>query len=354
METRLARARTYLSEGLDALLFVSRPNIFWLTGFTGNDAALIITSDHIRLFVDSRYTVQAELETSYDVQEITKKWEGIGSFLTESKISKLGFESNILDFDMAAMLKGIFSGIELVPAGSMLRELRIIKDTIEVGKIIQAAKISENVMLSILEKGIRGRREKDVAIEIEYEMRRLGADGPSFETIVASGTRSAMPHASPTDKVIGRKEAVVFDFGCLFEGYCSDQTVTVFTGEPDHEFKEVYSKVWKAQQRAIAGIVPGEKASEIDALARVYLEENGLKDCYGHGTGHGVGMEVHEPPTISPGSADIIKQGIVITIEPAAYFAGRFGMRIEDCLFVTDSSCKHLTNIAKGAIIIAD
>jgi Xaa-Pro aminopeptidase len=354
METRLARARACLSDGLDALLFVSKPNIFWLTGFTGNDAALVVTRDHIRLFVDSRYTLQAELETSYDVQEIKQKWEEVCFFLIESKISKIGFESNILDFDMAARLKDIFSGTELVPAGSMLRELRIIKDRNEVGKIIQAAKISENVMESILEKGIRGRTEKDVAIEIEYEMRRLGADGPSFETIVASGQRSAMPHASPTDKVIAKKEAVVFDFGCIFEGYCSDQTVTVYTGEPDHEFKEVYSKVWEAQQRVIAGIVPEKKASEIDALARVYLEENWLKDCYGHGTGHGVGIEVHEPPTISPRSADIIKQGMVITIEPAAYFAGRFGIRIEDCLFVTDSSCKHLTNIAKGAIIIAD
>ena len=354
METRLARARAYLSDGLDALLFVSRPNILWLTGFTGTDAALIITSDHVRLFVDSRYTVQAELETSYDVQEIKQKWEEIGNYLTERKISKIGFESNILDFDMAARLNEIFSGIELVPAGNMLRELRIIKDNSEVGKIIHAAKISENVMKSILEKGIRGRTEKDVAIEIEYEMRRFGSDGPSFETIVASGPRSAMPHASPTDKIIGKKEAVVFDFGCIYEGYCSDQTVTVFTGEPDHEFKDVYNKIWEAQQRAIAGIAPEKKASEIDVLARGYLEENGLKDCYGHGTGHGVGMEVHEPPTISPRSSDIIKQGMVITIEPAAYFAGRFGIRIEDCLFVTDSSCKHLTNIAKGAIIIAD
>ena len=260
----------------------------------------------------------------------------------------------IIEEKIKAPLKDIFSATELVPAGSILRELRIIKDNSEVRKIIQAAKISENVMKSILEKGIRGRTEKDVAIEIEYEMRRLGADGPSFETIVASGPRSAMPHASPTDKVIAKKEAVVFDFGCIFEGYCSDQTVTVFTGEPDHEFKEVYSKVWEAQQQAIAGVVPEKKASEIDVLARGYLEENGIKDCYGHGTGHGVGTEVHEPPTISPRSEDIIKQGMVITIEPAAYFVGRFGIRIEDCLFVTDSSCKHLTNIAKGAIIIAD
>ncbi len=354
METRLARVRACLSEGLDAILFVSRPNILWLTGFTGTDAALIITRNHIRLFVDSRYTLQAELETSYDVKEVTRKWEEIGIFLTENKISQIGFESNIIDYDTASRLKDIFSEIKLVPAGSLLRELRIVKDSMEVGKIIHAAKISENVMKSIFEKGIRGRTEKDVAIEIEYEMKRLGADGPSFETIVASGSRSAMPHASPTDKVIGRNEAVLFDFGCVFEGYCSDQTVTVFTGEPDHEFREVYRKVWEAQQRAIAGIAPWKKASEIDALARGYLEENGLKDCYGHGTGHGVGIEVHEPPTISPMSADIVKQGMVITVEPAAYFTGRFGIRIEDCLFVTDSSCKHLTNIAKGAIIIAD
>jgi Xaa-Pro aminopeptidase len=354
METRLARARAYLSDGLDALLLVSRPNILWVTGFTGTDAALIITSDQVRLFVDSRYTVQAELETSYDVQEISQKWEEIGLFMTERKISRIGFESNILDYDMATKLKEIFSGVELVPAGSMLRDLRIIKDGVEVRKIVQAAEISEKVMKSILEKGIIGRTERDVAIEIEYEMRRSGADGPSFETIVASGPRSAMPHASPTDKIIGRKEAVVFDFGCIYEGYCSDQTVTVFTGEPDAEFKDVYAKVWKAQQRAIEGIAPGKKASDIDALARGYLDENGLEHCYGHGTGHGVGMEVHEPPAISPRSGDSIRQGMVITIEPAAYFEGRYGIRIEDCLFVTDSSCKHLTNIAKGAIIIAD
>jgi len=350
MQTRLARARACLGE-LDAFLFVSRPNVFWLTGFTGSDAALVISREHVRLFVDSRYTLQAELETSYEVQEIKSKWEEIYVFLTENKIRSIGFESNVLDFDTSIKLTEMFEGIELEPAGASLRNLRMIKDSAEAGKISKAAEISEEVMKMILSKGLAGRSETDVAIEIEYEMRRLGASGPAFETIVASGPRSAMPHASPSDKIIEKKECVIIDFGCIFEGYCSDQTITVFTGAPGNEFREIYMKVYEAQQRAIVGLIPGIRASEVDGFARKFLDENGLQGCYGHGTGHGVGVEVHEAPSISLRSNDTIEPGMVVTVEPAAYFAGKFGIRIEDTVMVTDSTCKRLTNIAKGAVI---
>lgn len=214
-----------------------------------------------------------------------------------------------------------------------------------------ASRLAEEAVRRVLEQGLVGRPEREVALAIEWEMRRLGADGASFDLIVASGERGAMPHGVASAKVIGRDEAVVIDFGCVHEGYCSDQTITVLTGQAPEGFEQAYTAVWEAHQKAVAGLKAGVAAAQVDGLARAHLEAQGLGSFFGHGLGHGVGREVHEAPSVSARSADCLQAGMVVTIEPGVYFSGKFGIRLEDCYVVTDNSCQALTNMAKGAII---
>ena len=183
-------------------------------------------------------------------------------------------------------------------------------------------------------------------------MRALGASGPSFETIVASGPRSAMPHGAASEKVIQADEPVVIDYGCIYKGYCSDQTLTVCTGNLGGEFEAAYRCVLEAQKRGIGALAPGKKTAEVDAGAREYLDQNGYGRYFGHSLGHGVGMEVHEMPTLSTVSKDTLEDGMVVTIEPGVYLPGKFGIRLEDVFVITDSSCMRITNIDKEAITV--
>ncbi|HVN72821.1 MAG TPA: Xaa-Pro peptidase family protein [Desulfomonilia bacterium] len=349
MERRLSRARHYL-KGLDAVLLLSRPSITYLSGYSGSDALFVFTETRDFLFVDSRNTLQARQETVSDVREITKRWEDIFDVLHEEGVKSLGIESNILDLDSFIKMKDIFKGIEMTPMGGQLKHLRSIKDADEVNLMRQASRISEDAVMSVLSKGIIGRREQDVALDIEWEMRNRGASAASFELIVASGPRSAMPHGAASDKIIARDEAVVVDFGCVYKGYCSDQTITVTTGEPESSFQDAYMRVMEAQDRSIHALAPGAKARDIDKLARDHLAEHQLGDFFGHGLGHGVGMEVHEAPAVSPLSDDVLEEGMVITVEPGVYISGKFGIRLEDMLIITDNSCMRLTNIDKKII----
>ena len=349
MERRLNRARHYL-KGLDAILLLSRPSITYLTGYSGSDALYVFTETKDFLFVDSRNTLQARHETQSDVREISKRWDDVFDVLHGEGVKSLGIESNILDLDSFIKMKDICKEIEMTPLGGQLKHLRAIKDAEEVDIIKQAARISEDAVLSVLSKGLIGRREQDVALQIEWEMRLRGAAAASFELIVASGYRSAMPHGTASEKVIVKNEAVVIDFGCIYKGYCSDQTITVTTGDPDYSFSDAYLRVKEAQDRSIHALAQGVKAKDIDKLARDHLNVNGLGAFFGHGLGHGVGMEVHEAPSVSPLSDDVLEEGMVITIEPGVYLSGKFGIRLEDMLLVTDNSCMRLTNLDKKII----
>ena len=350
MEERLEKAREYLTD-LDAILFTGRINVAYLSGFTGSEGALFLSDTGAALFVDSRYTIQAKQETGIPVYEIVKRWEEIFEYVKGLGIKTMGIESHVMDFDTVCQIGEIFQGIEIKPMGKQFQALRSKKNMDEISKIQAAARISEEALSKVLDRGIIGRREKDVALDIEWEMRSLGASALAFDLIVASGPRSAMPHGVASEKVIGPNEPVIIDFGCMYEGYCSDQTVTIVTGTVDPDFAFVYTKLVAAQQKAIAGLTPGVKTVDVDAIARSYLDENGLVGCFGHGLGHGLGREVHEAPTISSHSEDILETGMVVTIEPGAYFPGKFGIRLEDCLAITDNSCQRMTNIAKGSII---
>jgi Xaa-Pro aminopeptidase len=346
MERRLSRARHYL-KGLDAILLLSRPSITYLSEYSGSDAVYVFTEIKDFLFVDSRNTLQARQETQAEVHEITRRWEDIYTILQEEGVKTLGVESNILDVDSFIKMKDLYKGIEMTPLGGQLKTLRAIKDADEVDIIMEAARISETALQSVLAKGIIGRREQDVALDLEWEMKTRGASASSFELLIASGPRSAMPHGAASDKVIGKNEVVIIDFGCVYKGYCSDQTITVTTGNIEGDFQESYMRVKEAQARSIKALTSGVKASDIDQIARDYLGTHGLGAFFGHGLGHGVGMEVHEAPSVSPLSEDILEEGMVITIEPGVYIPGRFGIRLEDMALITDNSCKLLTNLDK-------
>ncbi len=348
---RLARARTYL-KGLDAILLSSRANVTYISGYTGSDAVAVFTDTDADLFVDSRNTLQAREESSAAVHEIRKRWEDIYEHLKELGVKTLGIESNVIDLDSFLQMKDIFKGIEMTPLGGQLKYLRCTKDPEELALMREAAALSERALRAVLSEGIVGRREKDVAFDLECRMRSLGADGPSFETIVASGPRSAMPHGAVSERVVSANEPVVIDFGGMYKGYASDQTVTVFTGRPDEEFAEVYGHVRKAQALAVEALANGVKAADIDALARGHLDSKGLGRFFGHGLGHGVGMEVHEMPTVSCLSKDTLENGMVVTIEPGVYLPGKFGVRIEDMFVISDNSCKRMTNLDKDSIIV--
>jgi Xaa-Pro aminopeptidase len=349
MERRLSRVRHYL-KGLDAILLLSRPSITYLSGYSGSDAVYIFTEYKDFLFVDSRNTLQARQETQAQVHEITRRWEGIYTILQQEGVKTLGVESNILDVDSFIKMKDLYKGIEMTPLGGQLKTLRAIKDAEEIDIISEAARISEKALQSVLAKGIIGRREQDVALDLEWEMKTRGASASSFELLIASGPRSAMPHGTASGKVIGKNEVVIIDFGCVYMGYCSDQTITVTTGNIEGDFQESYGRVKEAQALSIKALTSGVKASDIDRIARDYLNTHGLGAFFGHGLGHGVGMEVHEVPSVSPLSEDMLEEGMVITIEPGVYMPGRFGIRLEDMALITDNSCKLLTNLDKETI----
>jgi Xaa-Pro aminopeptidase len=346
MEKRLNKARQFL-KGLDAILLLSRPSITYLSGYSGSDAVYVFTEYKAFLFVDSRNTLQARNETQAQVHEIARRWEGIYKILQEEGVKTLGIESNILDVDSFIKMKDLYKGIEMTPLGSQLKTLRALKDPEEIEIIMEAALISEAALDSVLAKGLIGRRELDVALGLEWEMRSRGASASSFELIIASGPRSAMPHGAASDKVIGSNEVVIIDFGCIYKGYCSDQTLTVTTGYIDGDYQETYMRVKEAQALSIKALTSGVKASDIDRIARDYLISNELGPYFGHGLGHGVGMEVHEAPSVSPLSEDILEEGMIITIEPGVYLPGRYGIRLEDMVLITDNSCKLLTNLDK-------
>ncbi|MCD6570405.1 MAG: aminopeptidase P family protein [Deltaproteobacteria bacterium] len=350
MGKRLDRAKGYL-KGLDAIMFTNRLNIAYVCGFAGEDATLVITEKDAALFVDSRYTIQARDEArGVDVYEVSDRWDAIFGHINKNGIKTLGIESNVMDVDTFIMIKDKFRGVEITPIGRQLKYLRILKDNDEVNLLKHSALISENALQRVLERGITGRKEKDVAFDIELEMRGEGATSVAFEVIVASGPRSAMPHGVASDRIIGANEAVVIDFGCVYKGYCSDQTITVLTGEADDAFIDVYNCVRDAQFKAIKGVSAGIEARDVDAMARNFIDEHGFGRYFGHGLGHGVGMEVHEAPVLHRDSEDILDIGMVFTIEPGIYIPGKFGVRIEDTFVITNNSCQRITNLDKSII----
>lgn len=349
LNNRISSARGYLERfGVEAILFSGLPNIRYLAGFTGSDGALILGKEKEWFLTDSRYTTQASLEVAdAGVIEYRIKTEGIAALLTAESVKKAGFEAEQTTVAFLHALGEAMPGVELIPIGTELDDLRISKDADELQYLSKCANIASQALLGILDSIRPGITEREVALAIEFSMKKAGADEKSFDFIVASGPRGALPHGKASDKTISAGELVTIDFGAVYRGYHSDETVTVAVGNPDSKQKEIYSIVRDAHDKALDAVKPGISLKELDGIARRYIEGKGYGKYFGHGLGHGVGLEVHEKPTVSFRSEQVAAEGMVFTIEPGIYIPDWGGVRIEDTVVVTQDGYQLITKVPK-------
>lgn len=351
MRGRGDRLEAQLAEReLDRFLVTDLTNVRYLTGFTGTNGACIC-GPGVRVFLtDFRYTERAAAEVEgWEAVTVDADWLG---GIAERLQGRVGFEDHQVSVRLLEKLKEkLPEGVEMVAAGGRVEELRRVKDTEELARIEEASKLADEVWRWSLERGLIGRSERDVARAAEARIRELGGD-PSFPAIVAAGPNGALPHAEPGPREIGRGELVVFDMGAQLEGYCSDGTRTFATGEPGEEAREVYEVVLEAQMAALAAIKAGVKGEDADKVAREVIGEAGHGDRFGHGLGHGVGLEVHEGPRLSLRSDDVLAAGEVVTVEPGIYLPGKLGVRIEDLVIVTGDGLRNLSALPKDLQLI--
>ncbi|MBI5234719.1 MAG: aminopeptidase P family protein [Deltaproteobacteria bacterium] len=352
-ERRAAKARVAMAKAkLDALLVTDIKNIRYLTGFTGSSAYLVLTPSRVYFLTDSRYAAQSGAEVKgadIEVRICAKAVEEIHGILTGPRVGdRIGFEPDNLTYEAYLRFKKGFGNKRFIPSGGIIKTARAVKDAIE----LTAIKDSVGALDAGFEaaRGLiaPGRKESDVAFEIEVGFKKAGADGPAFDTIIASGPRSALPHGKAGQRKMRKGELVVVDMGVLLNGYNSDETRTYCLGRPTRRQRNIYDTVAAAQEAAIKAIRPGATAKDVDAAARAYITDAGYGEYFGHGTGHGVGLDVHERPVLSPHSKDILTQGMVVTVEPGIYIPGWGGVRIEDMVLVTADGFEALTNAAKG------
>lgn len=351
MRGRGDRLETLLAEReLDRMLVTDLTNVRYLTGFTGTNGACIC-GPGVRLFLtDFRYTERAAAEVE-DWETLTIEADWLGG-IAERLQGKVGFEDHQMSVRLLEKLKEKLSdGVEMVAAGGKVEQLRRVKDAEELAKIEEASKLADEVWRWSLERGLIGRSERDVARAAEARIRELGGD-PSFPAIVAAGPNGALPHAEPGPRQIGRGELVVFDMGAQLDGYCSDGTRTYATGEPGEEGRRVYEVVLEAQLAALAAIRAGVKGEDTDAIARKLIDEAGYGDRFGHGLGHGVGLEVHEGPRLSLRSDDVLAAGEVVTVEPGIYLPENLGVRIEDLVVITEEGLRNLSGLPKDLQLV--
>jgi Xaa-Pro aminopeptidase len=339
-------------EDVDLLLVTNLVNVRYLTGFTGSNGMAVVGRDVRRFITDFRYVEQA----AEQVQGFDRE-QGPQDFVTaladgwpEGEL-RLGFEDDHVTVRRHARLREVIPDrIELVAAGGPVERLRAVKEPGEVERIAAAAALVDEVYGWVREQGLVGRTEREVALALEEQMRRLGAEEPSFSSIVASSERGALPHARPTDATIERGTLVTLDIGARLDGYCSDCTRTWATGELPGDLAEAYALVLRAQQAALDAVRPGPEGREVDAVARDIITAAGHGEHFGHGLGHGVGMEVHEAPRLARTGTDPLVAGNVVTVEPGVYLPGRGGVRIEDLVVVTDEGRRVLSGTTKELV----
>ncbi len=333
---------------LDAVLFWSLENIRLLCGFTGSDGALIYGSEERIFLSDSRYEEQAKAEVQAAAfQKYRKKFEGVAQRLRAMRVKRLGFEAATLSWEGFQKLKVLLPRVILVPLSGEIAGLRSRKDPEEIQRIRRAVEIASGGFLDMLSRVKPGVREKTLRDFLEMRMRRRGGEETAFPTIVASGPRAALPHGKASEKELKKGEMTVIDFGARYEGYNSDETKTLILGRPDPLQKKIYDLVRKAQERAIKAVRPGESVRRIDAAARDIITRAGYGKYFGHGTGHGIGLAVHEPPTLSPRGSGFVQEGMVSSIEPGVYLPGWGGVRLEDLVLVTGRGGEVLSPLSK-------
>ncbi len=357
METRIKALRARLAErGADAFFSLDPPTNAYLTGFRGTTSAVLVTAGRAVLLCDFRYTEQAQAQTSAcEVVEITGTMEArVAEWLSRLDGRSALFEPERLTFSQHQAVHAAAPGIALAPAPGLVEELRQIKDAGEIAKIRAACQIAESALAEVV-NGLRaGVTERETAALLEHEFKRRGAQRASFDTIAIFGARSSLPHGEPTDKPLESGDIVLIDCGCVVDGYCSDLTRTFFFGRiPGAWAEEIYLCVQQAQQAALSALRAGANASEVDALARNLISRAGFGARFGHGTGHCVGIEVHENPRLNAMSRAVLAAGMAVTVEPGIYLPGQGGVRIEDLAVVTDNGCDVLTaGISKDLQVI--
>ena len=339
---------------LKAVLFTDLKNIRYLCGFSGTEGALLISQDHAWFLCDSRYTAQAAKEVhGSEIRECAAiRIDTVAALASEYGLDRIGFEASHTTVSAFRRMSEKLIGVELVELGSNLDEIRICKDHAEIEQITSVATLSSLALTAMLPEIRPGVREIDIALALELEMRRRGADGKAFDFIVASGERGAMPHGRASDKVIQSGELVTIDFGALKNGYHSDETVTIACGKPENRAREIHSIVRTAHDLAIDAVRPGINCKDLDEVARSYIRDKGYGDYFGHGLGHGIGLEIHEMPTLSPRSTMVLEEGMVITVEPGIYIPGFGGVRIEDTVVVTGDGCRVITSADKQLLVL--
>jgi Xaa-Pro aminopeptidase len=336
---------------LDAILITHLPNVRYLTGFTGSAAALLMGSRPV-LVTDGRYAEQAREQVAHPRVVINKggSLKGAAREIAARKLSRLGIEAEHVTVATRSLLARELRGCKLIATSGVVEGLRMLKDAEEVDAIREAVLLGGRLLPLVLRALRPGRSEADVAARLEYAARRAGAERMSFETIVASGPRSALPHGIASEALLPKLGFVVLDYGVILHGYCSDMTRTVHLGKPSQQERGWYSAVLEAQLAAISVVSPGAKLSEVDKAARSVLKSSKLEKFFTHSTGHGVGLEVHEPPRVAATQDGVLKPGMVITIEPGIYVPGKGGIRIEDMVLVTSRGYELLTSARKDFV----
>jgi len=351
---KLQKLRKALQEqNIDGILITNGYNRHYMTGFTGTAGVAIVSQNDAVFITDFRYTEQAaaQVQDFRIVQHEATILEEIGTQVNNMGIKLLGFEKDTVSYGTYELYKNIIQA-DLVPISGLIEKIRLIKTQQEINIIKVACEIADHAFTHILDYIKPGKTELDVSNELEFFMRKQGATQSSFDIIVASGLRSALPHGVATNKVIEKGDFVTLDFGALYNGYISDITRTVAVGEPSEKLVDMYNAVLASQLLALEKVGPGLTGVQADAIARDYLKEKGYGEAFGHSLGHGIGLEVHEGPGLSMRSNTVLEPGMAVTIEPGVYLPGIGGVRIEDDILITETGNELLTHSSKELIIL--
>ncbi|MBW2651286.1 MAG: aminopeptidase P family protein [Deltaproteobacteria bacterium] len=354
LKNRIERVRSMLPGfDVEGILFFEEANIRYLTGFTGSDGALFVGGGRVFLLVDGRYITQAKDEAAdCDVVEFRDRTEGMAGIIADLCLKRVGIESPAIALDNYLKLRDRVESVSLKPLSGEIERIRMIKDAGEASSLRDAAIMAAHSLEKTLEHIRPGVTERDIASILETKMREAGSEKPSFETIVASGGNSALPHAIPGTREIKDGDFVIIDYGAVCGGYHSDETCTFAIGGADEKQASVYAIVKDAHDKAVDAVKAGVFCRDIDKIARTVIDDAGYGGYFSHGTGHGVGLDVHEPPRVFERAKDILEEGMTITVEPGVYIPGLWGVRIEDTVMVEKDGCEILTRIPKDLKIL--
>ena len=354
LKNRIERVRSMLSGfDVEGILFFEEANIRYLTGFAGSDGALFVGGEKTLLLVDGRYITQAKNEaTSCDIIKFNDRTEGMAGIISDLCLKRVGIESPAIDLNSYLKLRDRVGDVSLKPLSGEIERTRMIKDAGEASSLREAAIMAAHSLERTLDHIRPGITERDIASILEMKMREAGSEKPSFETIVASGSNTALPHAVPGHREIQDGDFLIIDYGTMYRGYHSDETCTFAIRSVTKKQAAVYAIVKDAHDKAVDSVKAGISCRDIDGIARKYIGDAGYGEYFSHGTGHGVGLNVHEPPRLSEVSKDILEEGMVITVEPGVYIPGLWGVRIEDTVLVEKDGCEILTKMPKDLRIL--